>query len=86
MKSSDSRTNSKYKSPYGCRTNSQCVISCTTELDMFGLIKVAFLQPSFRPYSAIIKLCFYFRLPVVAGQVTSMQKTPSAKLWKRIPC
>ena len=25
MKSSDSRTNSKYKSPYGCRTNSNCV-------------------------------------------------------------
>ena len=25
MKSSDSRTNSKYKSPYGCRTNSHCV-------------------------------------------------------------
>ena len=24
MKSSDSRTNSKYKSPYGCRTNSHC--------------------------------------------------------------
>ena len=27
MKSSDSRTNSKYKSPYGCRTNSHCVLS-----------------------------------------------------------
>ena len=26
MKSSDSRTNSKYKSPYGCRTNSHCVL------------------------------------------------------------
>ena len=26
MKSSDSRTNSKYKSPYGCRTNSHCFI------------------------------------------------------------
>ena len=25
MKSSDSRMNSKYKSPYGCRTNSHCV-------------------------------------------------------------
>ena len=25
MKSSDSRTNSKYKSPYECRTNSHCV-------------------------------------------------------------
>ena len=24
MKSSDSRTNSKYKSPYGCPTNSHC--------------------------------------------------------------
>ena len=27
MKSSDSRTNSKYKSPYGCRTNSHWVIN-----------------------------------------------------------
>ena len=27
MKSADSRTNSKYKSPYGCRTNSHCVIN-----------------------------------------------------------
>ena len=26
MKSSDSRTNSKYKSPYGCRTNSHCEV------------------------------------------------------------
>ena len=36
MKSSDSRTNSKYKSPYGCRTNSHCVyLICTQIIDSF---------------------------------------------------
>ena len=39
MKSSDSRTNSKYKSPYGCRTNSHCVffsVFCSGEKATLG--------------------------------------------------
>ena len=58
MKSSESRTNSKYKSPYGCRTNSHCVIFKAFFLYFF----------LFNSWLSPVKKIFRGKIPLISSQ------------------